>query len=94
MSIEEDVGYLKAKAESTTNQMSTLFEKMDATHTLLQTHVASTEERHANMEADIEDCKAGVQDYRKMKFKGLGFVAGISTLAGSAASHIKDLFGS
>ena len=94
MSIEEDVGYLKAKAESTTNQMATLFTKMDETHTLLKEHVASTNERHANMEEDIGYCKEGVSDYKRMKFKGLGFVAGISTLAGSAASHIKDLFGS
>ena len=45
-----------------------------------------------SMQEDLSDCQDGVRDYRQMKYKGSGFVAGISAIFGGMAAHIKDLF--
>jgi len=99
MSTEKEIGYLSSKVETLTKQSDTQFELIrnlskttTEMHTLLKTHAERAEERHTNMESDIRDCKEGVQEYRRDRYKLMGIIAGISAAVSGGVSKLTDLF--
>lgn len=45
------------------------------------------------MQSQIDEAVEAGRDYKKMKYKGLGFAAGVSAIFGGIAASIKDLLG-
>ena len=95
----EDIGYLKAKAQNTENQIKTLYEKNDhqtvllgELKTLLVKHTEQAEARYISIEEDLDECKAICEDYKKVKNRGIGIITTISLFMGYIASHLQDLF--
>jgi len=102
----EDIGYLKAKAESTSNQISTLFEHSSDTremmteiHTLLTTHVERSEQRYDTLEEDFKDleevvnyCRDGVDDHYTIKKFTAWLAAGLALIWSAVWKGIDKIF--
>lgn len=99
----EDIGYLKAKAESAQNQLTSLFEKNDEQtemigkiHTLLESHVTQSQLQHQGIreevdeiKEEVEDCQVGVQEFRTVKRAAI-WVTGIFAIIWSGLIKAVD----
>lgn len=103
MGAEEDIGYLKAKAENTESHIKTLFEKHDDTlrainemHSLLKVHVSTSQQRRDDIEkevtqmaSDVKYCKAASDDYYGVKRVAFA-LAGAASLVFTAIWKIAE----
>ena len=83
----EDIGYLKAKAESAGNQLTQLFDYRETDsktlmriESMLEKHIESSEKRHDDIEEDIVSLKDDVGSLKKLKNLAMGFAVGFSFL--------------
>lgn len=99
----QDIGYLKAKAENTENHIKVLFQKSDQQtalisdiHTLLKTHVESSNKDHDDIEQNFERmeetliyCKKAADDHYTIKKFGM-WVTSLIAIAWGAVWKLVD----
>lgn len=98
MSIEEDIGGLKADMITVKDQTSKIFSKIDLVNSNLTTHSTQTlvrldviEERHDALSEHVESrVDPHIKNFVKARASATGLFVGIGTAAGFASGAIFD----
>jgi hypothetical protein len=98
MSVEEDIGGLKADMTSVKDQTSKIFSKIDVMNSNLISHSSQTlvrldviEERHDALSEHVESrVDPHIRNFVKARASAAGLFVGIGTAAGFASGAIFD----
>lgn len=86
--VSKAIGRLEATQEQHGMAHKQIMEKLDSIASLQSTMSAALPQ----MQTEIDEAVENGRDWKKTKYKGLGFVSGISLIAGTISAQISDLF--